>query len=122
MELRRLLKRAPRDASPADLGYELKYGADGKGGANKLFSRSRLEFPALHVVGKHDVHRASAERLYCMYSDGARRIMYYDGKTEMPDEEFYGAEVCRFVARAMMEDAGTTYDYGPRSAIGDRSK
>ena len=48
---------------------------------------------------------------------GPRR--YYDGKTEMPDEEHYGAEVCRFVARAMMDDAGTTYDHGtPESSVG----
>lgn len=115
IELRRLLKKAPPEASPADLGYKLKYGADRHGKVQTLFSRSRLEFPSLHVIGKHDVHRASAERLYCAYSDGSRRVMYYDGKTEMPEEEFYGAEVCRFVARAMMEDAGTTYDHGPPS-------
>ena len=117
IELRRLLKNAPPDATPTDLGYKLKYGCDRHGTITPLFSRSRLEFPSLHIVGKNDVHRASAERLYCMYSDGSRRIMYYDGKTEMPDQEFYGAEVCRFVARAMMEDAGTTYDYGPASRV-----
>lgn len=112
VELRRLLVGAAPDATPADIGYKLKYGCDRHGDLTPLFTRSRLEFPVLHVVGKHDVYRACAEKLYCMYSDGSRRIMYYDGKTEMPDQEFYGAEICRFVARAMMEDAGTTYDYG----------
>ena len=78
IELRRLLRRMPPDATPEELGYKLKYGVDSRGDVKRLFSRSRLEFPALHVVGTHDVHRASAERLYCMFSDSSRRIMRRD--------------------------------------------
>ncbi|KAJ1454778.1 hypothetical protein M885DRAFT_521401 [Pelagophyceae sp. CCMP2097] len=87
--------------------YRLHRGARKDGFAKPLFSHEPLEFPALLIVPRHDEHRGDAERLYAMFSKQSRRLMYHDDRG---CDQLYGAEVCRFVGRNMVHDAGTAWE------------